>query len=50
MHPFVRPQAPAQHKHDDGGSLFAQTDLNAVAITVGIPLLEMNEVHGTTAL
>jgi len=49
------PSAPAQHKHDDGGlSLFPQSDLNrvlpAIAITVGIPLLEMNEVHGTTAL
>jgi ectoine hydroxylase-related dioxygenase (phytanoyl-CoA dioxygenase family) len=48
------PSAPAQHVHDDGGILFPQSRLNgilpAAAITVGIPLLEMNEVHGTTAL
>src|SRR5262245_7232714 len=48
------PLAPAQHRHDDGGNLFPQSRLNGVlppaAITVGIPLLEMNEVHGTTAL
>jgi hypothetical protein len=48
------PSAPAQHKHNDGGNLFPQSGLNGVlpaaAITVGIPLLEMNEVHGTTAL
>jgi ectoine hydroxylase-related dioxygenase (phytanoyl-CoA dioxygenase family) len=49
------PSAPAQHKHDDGGAgLFPQSALNWVlppaAITVGIPLLEMNEIHGTTAL
>ena len=48
------PSAPAQHQHDDGGILFPQSGLNsllpAAAITVGIPLLEMNEVHGTTAL
>jgi ectoine hydroxylase-related dioxygenase (phytanoyl-CoA dioxygenase family) len=48
------PSAPAQHKHHDGGNLFPQSGLNALlpaaAITVGIPLLEMNEVHGTTAL
>src|SRR5207249_117779 len=36
-----------------GGILFdapINTMLPAVAITVGIPLLEMNELHGTTAL
>jgi ectoine hydroxylase-related dioxygenase (phytanoyl-CoA dioxygenase family) len=49
------PSAPAQHKHDDGGStLFPQSGLTWVlppaAITVGIPLLEMNGIHGTTAL
>ncbi len=48
------PLAPAQHKHNDGGNLFPQSGLSgllpAAAITVGIPLLEMNEVHGTTAL
>jgi hypothetical protein len=46
--------APAQHRHADGGFLFPRTSLDrllpASAITVGIPLLEMNEVHGTTAL
>jgi ectoine hydroxylase-related dioxygenase (phytanoyl-CoA dioxygenase family) len=48
------PSAPAQHQHDDGGTLFPQPGLNgilpAAAITVAIPLLEMNETHGTTAL
>ena len=48
------PSAPAQHKHNDGGNLFPQSGLNGVlpaaAITVGIPLLAMNESHGTTAL
>src|SRR5262249_30937676 len=48
------PSAPAQHQHDDGGTLFPQPGLNgalpAAAITVAIPLLEMNEVHGTTAM
>jgi ectoine hydroxylase-related dioxygenase (phytanoyl-CoA dioxygenase family) len=48
------PSALAQQQHDDGGILFPQSALNgllpAAAITVGIPLLEMNEVHGTTAL
>jgi Phytanoyl-CoA dioxygenase (PhyH) len=48
------PSAPAQHQHDDGGNLFPQPGLNGIlppaAITVAIPLLEMNEAHGTTAL
>src|SRR6476660_3619128 len=48
------PSAPAQRQHDDGGILFPQSGLNgllpAAAITVAIPLLEMNDVHGTTAL
>ena len=48
------PLAPAQRRHRDGGILFPQSGVNGVlpaaAITVGIPLLEMNEVHGTTAL
>jgi hypothetical protein len=48
------PSAPAQHRHRDGGSLFPHSGLDrllpATAITVGIPLLEMNDVHGTTAL
>jgi ectoine hydroxylase-related dioxygenase (phytanoyl-CoA dioxygenase family) len=45
--------APAQHRHHDGGILFRSGIdfvLPVTAITVGIPLLEMNEVHGTTAL
>ena len=46
--------APAQHRHADGGTLFPRSGIDkllpAAAITVGIPLLEMNEVHGTTAL
>jgi len=48
------PGAPAQHIHQDGGDLFPQTGLNSllpiVAATVAIPLLEMNDTHGTTAL
>ena len=48
------PSAPAQHRHHDGGILFPRSGIDkllpAAAITVGIPLLEMNEVHGTTAL
>jgi len=48
------PSAPTQHRHHDGGILFPHSGfdklLPAAAITVGIPLLEMNEVHGTTAL
>jgi ectoine hydroxylase-related dioxygenase (phytanoyl-CoA dioxygenase family) len=47
------PSAPAQNRHHDGGVLFSSGIdylLPATAITVGIPLLEMNEVHGTTAL
>jgi ectoine hydroxylase-related dioxygenase (phytanoyl-CoA dioxygenase family) len=48
------PSAPAQHIHDDGGNLFQRPDIDrllpAAAITVVIPLLEMNAVNGTTAL
>jgi hypothetical protein len=49
------PAALTQHIHADGGYLFpAQWGLNlmlpTVAVTVAIPLLEMNEIHGTTAL
>ena len=48
------PAAPRQHIHQDGGDLFPQAGLNSVlpiaAATVAIPLLEMNETHGTTAL
>ena len=46
--------APRQHIHRDGANLFRQTALNRllpiVAVTVGIPLVEMNEINGTTAL
>jgi ectoine hydroxylase-related dioxygenase (phytanoyl-CoA dioxygenase family) len=48
------PAAPRQHIHQDGGDIFPQAGLNRllpmVAVTVAIPLLEMNEDHGTTAL
>jgi ectoine hydroxylase-related dioxygenase (phytanoyl-CoA dioxygenase family) len=48
------PAAPTQHRHKDGGTLFPQSGLDRMlpvaAITVAIPLLEMNEIHGTTAL
>jgi ectoine hydroxylase-related dioxygenase (phytanoyl-CoA dioxygenase family) len=48
------PSAPAQQRHADGGALFPRSGMDkllpAAAITVGIPLLEMNEVHGTTAM
>jgi hypothetical protein len=48
------PAAPRQHVHQDGGDLFPQAALNRLlpmaAATVAIPLLEMNEVHGTTAV
>jgi len=48
------PGAPQQPIHQDGADLFRQTALNRllplVAVTVGIPLVEMNEVNGTTAL
>jgi ectoine hydroxylase-related dioxygenase (phytanoyl-CoA dioxygenase family) len=48
------PSAPAQRRHADGGILFPHSGVDmvlpAAAITVGIPLIEMNEVHGTTAL
>ena len=48
------PSAPAQHRHYDGGILFPSSGfdrlLPAAAVTVGIPLVEMNEFHGTTAL
>jgi ectoine hydroxylase-related dioxygenase (phytanoyl-CoA dioxygenase family) len=48
------PSAPTQHRHCDGGVLFPETGVDkllpATAITVGIPLIEMNEIHGTTAL
>src|SRR5262249_2871394 len=48
------PSALAQHRHSEGGDLFPLAGIDkllpAAAITVGIPLLEMNEVHGTTAV
>ena len=48
------PEAPKQHIHRDGADLFRQAALNRllpiVAVTVGIPLVEMNEIYGTTAL
>jgi hypothetical protein len=48
------PAAPRQKMHADGGDIFPQAALNRLlpiaAITVAIPLLEMNKIHGTTAL
>lgn len=48
------PAAPRQQIHQDGGDIFPQAGLNRLlpvfAATVAIPLLEMNELHGTTAL
>jgi ectoine hydroxylase-related dioxygenase (phytanoyl-CoA dioxygenase family) len=48
------PGAARQHVHQDGGDLFPQAALNRMlpiaAATVAIPLLEMNEINGTTAL
>ena len=46
------PGADAQRAHRDGGVLFAGSGLDAMlpaaAVTVALPLLEMNDVHGTT--
>jgi hypothetical protein len=46
--------AAFQGEFEDGGDIFPQAGLNRLlptfAVTVGIPLLEMNENHGTTAL
>ena len=48
------PGAPTQHFHADGGILFPRFGIEqmlpASAIQVAIPLLEMNDIHGTTAL
>jgi ectoine hydroxylase-related dioxygenase (phytanoyl-CoA dioxygenase family) len=48
------PAAARQHVHIDGSDLFPQAAINRVlpivAVTVAIPLLEMNEIHGTTTL
>jgi ectoine hydroxylase-related dioxygenase (phytanoyl-CoA dioxygenase family) len=46
--------APKQSRHLDGGLLFPHTVIDRIlpasAITVAFPLLEMNDVQGTTAL
>jgi hypothetical protein len=48
------PGSPQQPIHQDGADLFRQAALNRllplVAVTVGIPLVEMSEINGTTAL
>ena len=48
------PSAPQQVRHSDGGILFPSSGLDLVlpttAITLAIPLLDMNEFHGTTKL
>jgi ectoine hydroxylase-related dioxygenase (phytanoyl-CoA dioxygenase family) len=48
------PGAQTQHRHRDGGILFPQEGLDRLlptaAVTVAIPLIEMNEIHGTTEL
>jgi hypothetical protein len=47
------PGAAAQHSHRDGTALFSGPMaglIPAYALTVALPLIEMNEVHGTTAL
>ena len=48
------PGAQAQHTHRDGGILFPESGIDlvlpTVAVTVGIPLLDMNDVNGTTEL
>ena len=48
------PGAGPQRIHQDGGDIFPQAALNrllpTVAVTVAVPLIEMNEIHGTTAL
>lgn len=48
------PGARAQHVHRDGPPLFTETGLSALlpayAIVVGIPLIDMNSVTGTTAI
>jgi ectoine hydroxylase-related dioxygenase (phytanoyl-CoA dioxygenase family) len=48
------PSAPRQHCHRDGKILFGPIGIDRLlptyAVTVGIPLLDMNELHGTTCL
>lgn len=48
------PGARRQNPHRDGGILFPELGINrllpTVAVTVAIPLLEMNEINGTTEL
>jgi len=48
------PGAQAQQAHRDGGVLFPEIGIDrlfpTVAVTVGMPMLEMNDVNGTTEL
>ena len=48
------PGSPMQHRHRDGGILFSLSGFDRLlpmtAVTVAMPLLEMNPIHGTTAL
>jgi ectoine hydroxylase-related dioxygenase (phytanoyl-CoA dioxygenase family) len=48
------PGAPEQHRHHDGGILFPHSGIDrilpAAAIVVAIPLVEMNDIRGTTSL
>jgi len=47
------PGAVDQHMHRDGGMLFAETGVDRIippsAVTVVVPLVDMDEVNGTTA-
>jgi ectoine hydroxylase-related dioxygenase (phytanoyl-CoA dioxygenase family) len=51
---YSLPAAAEQHHHLDGSILFPGTGIDRIlpasAITIAFPLVEMNEVHGTTAL
>jgi ectoine hydroxylase-related dioxygenase (phytanoyl-CoA dioxygenase family) len=48
------PSAAAQPRHCEGGFLFLRTGVDwllpPAAVAVAIPLIEMNEIHGTTTL
>jgi Phytanoyl-CoA dioxygenase (PhyH) len=48
------PSAPRQHSHRDGKVLFGPVGIDRLlpvyAVTVGLPLLELNKLFGTTAL
>jgi ectoine hydroxylase-related dioxygenase (phytanoyl-CoA dioxygenase family) len=48
------PGAPEQHRHSDGGMLFPHSGIDKIlptaAIVVAVPLVEMNDIHGTTSL